>query len=344
MGGLQNKLIGRSKSVNGNGVLYIHEGGYDKALEVKRYLKSKNITGYIEQELELLLKNGNYLAPVIVHGLDDQADLPPFFEDVKLKEVLLSPSLARRVNLDLGEQVRLISPAHTDAIMGDIPRTITLYLEDYLSTDVPEIDHYHLWVRLKVLQNMMRKKAANRVRFFKEVDFDSLRSGLNQNFKESVELKSWNEMNSTLVWALGLETSVMVFLFAAMTLLVSLCITSGLLIFFGKVKGDLASFWIMGGSKAVLEKSTSVFLLLMSTGAVLIGLGLGFIVLYFLEHYGVEIMPEEFVDRKIPIKITGMGVFISFIVPTSISMAFSLMSFSQFKKETNFLDYVRTIG
>jgi lipoprotein-releasing system permease protein len=344
MGGLQDKLIGRSKSVNGNGVLYIHEGDYKKALEVKKFLKSKNIKGYIEQELELLLKNGNYLAPVIVHGLDDKSELPPFFEDVKLKEVLLSPSLARRVNLDLGEQVRLISPAHTDSIMGDIPRTITLYLEDYLSTDVPEVDHYHLWVRLKVLQNMMRQKAANRIRFFREVDFDSLRIGLKENFGESIELKSWNEMNSTLVWALSLETSVMVFLFAAMTLLVSLCITSGLLIFFGKVKGDLASFWIMGGSKAVLEKSTSIFLLLMSTGAVLIGLLLGFIVLYFLEHYGFEIMPEEFVDRKIPIKITSLGVFISFIVPTSISMAFSLLSFSQFKKETNFLDYVRSIG
>ncbi|MFT6069190.1 MAG: lipoprotein-releasing system permease protein [Bacteriovoracaceae bacterium] len=344
MGGLQDKLIGRSKSVNGNGVLIIHEGGYKKAQEVNQYLKSLNIKGYIEQELELLLKNGNYLAPVIVHGLDENSDLPPYFEDVKLKEVLLSPSLARRVNLDLGDQVRLISPAHTDAIMGDIPRTITLYLEDYLNTEVPEVDHYHLWVRLKVLQNMMRKKAANRIRFFQEVDFESLKAGLKGKFNDSIELKSWNEMNSTLVWALSLETTVMVFLFAAMTLLVSLCITSGLLIFFGKVKGDLASFWIMGGSKAELEKSTSIFLLLMSTGAVIIGLLLGLVVLYFLEHYGFEIMPEEFVDRKIPIKITSMGVFISFIVPTSISMAFSLMSFSQFKKETNFLDYVRTIG
>lgn len=344
MGGLQDKLIGRSKSVNGNGVLIIHEGGYKTAQEVNRFLKTKKIQGYIEQELELLLKNGNYLAPVIVHGLDDSAKLPPFFEEVKLKEVLLSPSLARRVNLDLGEQVRLISPAHTDAIMGDIPRTITLYLEDYLNTDVPEVDHYHLWVRLKVLQNMMRQKAANRIRIFQEVDFEQLAVELKKNFGEAIELKSWNQMNSTLVWALSLETTVMVFLFAAMTLLVSLCITSGLLIFFGKVKGDLASFWIMGGSKAELEKSTTLFLFLMSTGAVLLGLGLGFIALYFLEHYGIEIMPEEFVDRKIPIKITSFGVFISFIVPTSISMAFSFLSFSQFKKETNFLDYVRSIG
>ncbi|MFT6603568.1 MAG: lipoprotein-releasing system permease protein, partial [Bacteriovoracaceae bacterium] len=218
MGGLQDKLIGRSKSVNGNGVLIIHEGGYKKAQEVNQYLKSLNIKGYIEQELELLLKNGNYLAPVIVHGLDENSDLPPYFEDVKLKEVLLSPSLARRVNLDLGDQVRLISPAHTDAIMGDIPRTITLYLEDYLNTEVPEVDHYHLWVRLKVLQNMMRKKAANRIRFFQEVDFESLKAGLKGKFNDSIELKSWNEMNSTLVWALSLETTVMVFLFAAMTL------------------------------------------------------------------------------------------------------------------------------
>lgn len=344
MGGLQGKLIGRSKAVNGHGVIKLNEESYKLAEEVHAYLKEKEIKGFIEYELELLLKNGNYLAPVIVHGLDTKREMPSIISDFELKEAVLSPMLARKVNLGLGDQIRLISPAHTDAIMGDIPRTATLYLDEMISTDVPEVDHYHLWVRIKVLQNLVRKYAANRIRYFQEIDHEKLALGLQKKFGNKVELKTWEEMNGTLVWALSLETTVMVFLFAAMTLLVSLCITSGLLIFFGKVRGDLASFWIMGTSKANLEKSTGLFLSAMSVGAVLIGLLVGFISLYLLDHYGFEIMPEEFVDRKIPIRITTSGVLISFFVPTLISMAFSFLSFSQFKKESNYLDYVRTIG
>tara|TARA_Y100000590_G_scaffold470440_1_gene664949 strand:+ start:39918 stop:40991 length:1074 start_codon:yes stop_codon:yes gene_type:complete len=344
MGGLQGKLIGRSKAANGHGVVILKEESFKLAKEVQEFLKSEGINGFVEYELELLLKNGNYLAPVIVHGLDTSNELPSFLEGFELKEAVLSPALARKVNLGLGDQIRLISPAHTDAIMGDIPRTATLYLDEMISTNVPEVDHYHLWVRLKVLQNLVRKRAANRVKYFEEVDSKKLAPMLTTKFGDQVELKTWEQMNGTLVWALSLETTVMVFLFAAMTLLVSLCITSGLLIFFGKVRGDLASFWIMGTSKANLEKSTGLFLSAMSVGAVLVGLGFGLICLYLLDHYGFEIMPEEFVDRKIPIKITTSGLLISFLVPTLISMAFSFFSFFQFKKESNYLDYVRTIG
>lgn len=344
MGGLQGKLIDRSKSVNGNGVIILHEEDYSLAKEVKSFLKTKGVESFVEQEIELLLKNGNYLAPVIVHGLDDSQELPPMFSEIDLKEAVLSPQLARKVNLGLGDQIRLISPAHTDAMLGDIPRTATLYLDEMFSTDVPEVDHYHLWVRIKVLQNLMRKRAANRIRYFQDVDAEDLKAALATKFSDKVELQTWEQMNGTLVWALGLETTVMVFLFGAMTLLVSLCITSGLLIFFGKVRGDLASFWIMGTSKANLEKSTGFFLSAMSIGAVIIGLLFGFLALYLLDTYGFEIMPEEFVDRKIPIKITTFGVVVSFIVPTLISMGFSFLSFFQFKKESNYLDYVRTIG
>ena len=344
MRGLQGKLITRSKGANGSGIVILKDESYKLAKEVKSFLKQQKIKSYVEYELELLLKNGNYLAPVIVHGLDNSEELPPFLEDFELKEAVLSPMLARKVNLGLGDQIRRISPAHTDSIMGDIPRTATLYLDEMISTDVPEVDHYHLWVRLKVLQNLMRKRSANRIRIFDDVDMQELAPILNKRFGDKVELRSWEKMNETLVWALSLETTVMVFLFAAMTLLVSLCITSGLLIFFGKVRGDLASFWIMGTSKANLEKSTGFFLSAMSVGAVLIGLAFGFLALYLLDNYGFEIMPEEFVDRKIPIRITTSGVLISFFVPTLISMAFSFLSFFQFKKESNYLDYVRTIG
>lgn len=344
MAGLQEKRIGRSKLASGHSIIFIADQKHSLALEVQEFLKSKKIDSFVEHEIELLLKNENYIAPVVVHGIDTSHPPPPFLQGLIIKEGILSNMLALKVNLSLGEKFRLISPAHTNIIFGDIPRTATLYVSDTISTNVPEIDYYHLWVPLKVLQNLMRKRDANKIRIFNEVDTDLLKEELEEKFSDSVYLKTWEEMNSTLVWALGLENTVMIFLFVAMTFLVSLCITSGLLIFFGKIKGDLASFWILGTSKKELEKGVAIFLSLMSVGAVTIGIIAGIIALKTLESYGVNIMPEEFVDRQLAVRITGQGIFISFVVPTLISMGFCFLTFSQFKRDTNYLEYVRTVG
>ena len=86
------------------------------------------------------------------------------------------------------------------------------------------------------------------------------------------------------------------------------------------------------------------FLHFMSFTSVASGLICGLLFLMLLDNYGLEILPDVFVDRKIPIHISARGLIISFIVPYAISLGFSLFSLGQFKKEANFLDHIRTIG
>ena len=130
-----------------------------------------------------------------------------------------------------------------------------------------------------------------------------------------------------------------------MTLLVSLCISSGLLVFFGKIKNDLASFWILGATEANVKKSSGAFLILISFMSVLIGLLMGFVFLWAFDKIGPDIMPDIFVERKIPIYITMKGILISFFVPFGISMIFSYFSLNQVgSKEGEYLEQVRTIG
>jgi lipoprotein-releasing system permease protein len=74
------------------------------------------------------------------------------------------------------------------------------------------------------------------------------------------------------------------------------------------------------------------------------GIILAFIFLFLFDRFGGNIMPEVFVERKIPIYITPKGIFISFFIPYIISVLFSFLSLKQFKKDQSLLDNVRAVG
>jgi lipoprotein-releasing system permease protein len=348
MGGLQNKLMERSKAVLGKAVLYYKseptDSDYQKLFKI---LDEKKISYSKEYEIEVLLRYQTFITPVIVHGIDQSGFVPDLLRnDLQTSstqqkvDAIMPLELAYKVGVAPPEVLQIISPAHVDDLLGEIPRSQSIKIERTISSDVPEIDMYHLWVRLPLIQNLIQSHLINRVRIYTDMDFKALKKII----PAAIDLKTWEEENATLVWALKLESTVMVFLFAAMSLLVSLCISSGLLIFFNKIKSDLASFWILGASFSKIDRATKYFLHLMSFLSIGGGVLFGLIFLWLFDHFAPEIMPDVFVDRKIPILITAKGLLISFIVPYVISSVFVTFALAQFKREHDLLDHVRSVS
>ena len=156
---------------------------------------------------------------------------------------------------------------------------------------------------------------------------------------------SWEEKNSTLVWALNLETKVMLFLFVGMSLLIGICITIGFLIFYNKVKVDLASFWILGLSKDSLLNLIFYFGQIITISFTALGTGLGVLFLFLLKTNKFILMPEHFVERNIPVHLESFHIFLSFIVPYSVACLFSYYTFRVFKKNNySFINLIRRVG
>jgi lipoprotein-releasing system permease protein len=341
MGGLQNKLMERSKAVIGRATIIFKTNQSDPRLsELESILTKEHLSYTREYEMELLLRYQTFITPITVHGIDQLGYLPQFLVNVHKFEAMMPTELAYKVGVAPPETLQLISPSHVDDLLGEIPRSQSIKIDRTFNSDVPEIDSGHLWVRLPLIQNLIQAKNLNRIRIYSKTDFKKL-AGLLPGW---VQFKTWEDENSTLVWALNLESSVMVFLFAAMSLLVSLCISSGLLIFFNKIKTDLASFWILGASFDKINRSTKYFLHLMSFVSIIAGVLFGLVFLWLFDHYAPEIMPDVFVDRKIPILITMKGLAVSFLVPYVISSIFVTFALLQFKREHNLLDHVRSIS
>src|SRR5690606_25436318 len=76
MGGLQHKLMERSKIIEGRVTLEGEVQADDpKLVSLISFLKEEQLAPIPAFELEVLVQSGAYLAPAIVHGLDEN-DLP----------------------------------------------------------------------------------------------------------------------------------------------------------------------------------------------------------------------------------------------------------------------------
>ncbi len=348
MGGLQQKLIGRSKSILGHGLIQLNQESQregEKLHQLRSYLKTNQIPFSEEYELEVLLKNQSFLTPVVVHGFNESTELPTKIYDattdgpLESGDAILPEELNYKIRGGPYSQYQILSPVHTDGLLMDIPRLGTISLKKLVNFDVPELDSFHIWVKLSTIQNLIRERSINRLRFYKSLSDDQFHM-----LKDFGKIILWEDWNQALVYALNLEATIMVFLFGAMSLLISFCIVTGLLIFFNKVRLDLSSFWILGLSKKAVFQSTTLFLYLMNSVAILVGMILGIGVLLCLEKFGQEFLPPVFIDRKIPVFYSAKTFFISFIIPFSISSIFIFFALKKFRQEKNFLKNIRSLG
>lgn len=345
MGGLQNGLVKRSQKVSGTGYFDVDRFSAEQLEILVRDLKYKDIEFSKELELELMLQNGNYLSPLILHGVDFDHVIPDFLKGRDLSGLILGGQLAREVSAFYDTTVTITSPAHTSVLLREIPRQSSSLVSDFYSSELPEIDGVHGWVRIQFVQNLIRKRKLNRIRVYSSQEklnelFDSDPKAYSKD-----DFVSWEKMNATLVWALGLETKVMLFLFISMSVLIGICIVSGFLIFYNKIKVDLASFWILGLTKEKAMKLISTFGHLLTGLFCFLGVGLGLLVLKLLDSNQLVIMPEHFVERNIPVRIEPEHILTAFLVPYLISYIFTKITFNIFKKEdTSFISLIKKVG
>ncbi len=345
MGGLQQGLIARSKSVHGS-YLLIFDRVTDESLEdLKEILRKEAIPFYSELEVEVMLKHRNFVAPAKLHGIDLTDEKPHFLVDKDFKGLVMGSELTSKIKLQFFDEVQVIAPGVTDSLMGEVPRFVSETLSDYLYTELSEVDDFEVWARLGLAQNLLRQPGINQIRLYGEVSPSVLKHLEEFQTEVPKRLMSWEKMNGALVWSLNLETKVMLFLFISMSLLVAIAITSGLLIFYSKIRKDLMSFWILGMSQKKLVSLCFKFTLILSGVTVLIGSIFGYIALKLLETFGHKIMPDIFVERQLPIQLDFNHILTSLMIPFGISLIFSYFSFAHFRKENqSFVSIVRTMG
>jgi lipoprotein-releasing system permease protein len=105
------------------------------------------------------------------------------------------------------------------------------------------------------------------------------------------------------------------------------------------------SFWILGMSQQKLLKLCLYFILSFSSVICCLGTMAGLFVLKILDSYGHDLMPDIFVERGFPIDLNFSHISLSFLIPFGISLIFSYLSFSNFRRENqSFISIVSSVG
>jgi lipoprotein-releasing system permease protein len=342
MGGLQKGLIQRSKDYHGTATIVLKNSTpevYENFL--KKYQGQLFDNGLLELTLEVLINKDGYVQPVILHGLYPEYKYS-YLDSKDFSGIILGSDLANKLKASFGANLKIISPLSRDNLLGEIPRQASIEVSDFVLSDLSEIDGFHAWVRIGFLQNLIREKKINQIRVFGKINHDLLETLIKD---PALSIRTWEDQNSALMWALGLENNVMLALFISMTLLVSICITTGYLVFFAKVRQDLMSFWILGLSRQEIEKMSFKFTQLLSFFTCTAGLLVGLVFLFLLDHYAPEIMPDIFVERTLPVDITITGLFLSFIIPYFISQLFSFLTLKYSLIDSDsFIKLLRAVG
>lgn len=345
MGGLQQGLIARSKAIHGTHLLRFAEVTQENVEEIKDLLRKEGIPFYSELEVEVMLKHRNFVAPAKLHGLDLTDERPSFLTEKDFDGLVMGSDLAHKLKVQFLDELQVISPGTTDSLLGEVPRFVTETLTDYLYTELSEVDEFEVWGRLALTQNLLRARGINQLRIFGAVPEWLREKILKVETDVPMRWQTWEEMNGALVWSLNLETRVMLFLFISMSLLVAIAITSGLLIFYSKIRRDLMSFWILGMAQKQLMQLCFKFTLILSAITCALGGIFGYGTLLMLEHFGHDLMPDIFVERKLPVQLDFAHVSLSLAIPFGISLVFSYFSFAHFRKENqSFVSIVRGLG
>jgi len=345
MGGLQRGLINRSKNIHGHYLIQFDSIANESVEEIREILKKEGVSFYSELEAEVMLKYKSYVAPAKIHGLILSDERPGFLADKDFSGIVMGSELSSKLRLQFMDDLQIIAPGVTDSLLGEVPRFISESISDYLYTELPEVDEFEAWSRIEIVQNLLRERGINQIRIFDDLNDQMITKLSNVKTETPFQLRSWEEMNGALVWSLNLETKVMLFLFISMSLLVAIAITSGLLIFYSKIRRDLMSFWILGMPQQKLVQLCFRFILILSGIICILGTVAGFITLKILETYGHDIVPDIFVERRFPIDLNFSHICLSLLIPFAISVVFSYLSFLNFRKENqSFVSIVRSVG
>lgn len=236
----------------------------------------------------------------------DQAAASAKAKDV-LPGIIIGQELARALRLYLGDEVNVVAPLGGLGPSGPMPKARAFRVAGIFYSGMYEYDMQFTYVSLATAQRFLNVgHAISGVEV--KVDnadaapaiADALRSSLD---RPGLRVRDWQELNSRLFGALALEKLAMFITLGIAVLVASFCIAGTLTLMVQEKGREVAILKAMGASDRTI---VGVFIIeggLIGVLGTALGLFLGYMVCFAIEHFGVRMNPEVFYMDKLPVHI-----------------------------------------
>ena len=225
----------------------------------------------------------------------------------KLPAIIVGQELARSLRLEVGDEVNVVSPFGDIGPSGPIPKSKPFRVGGIFYSGMYEYDMKYAYVELAVAQRFLafpQAVSGIEIKVDRPENAPTIARDLRKKLRNSkLRVQDWQQLNSNLFGALALEKLAMFITLGIAVLVAGFCVFGTLTLMVQEKGREVAILKAMGTPNRGI---VGVFLLegafIGLLGAAL-GLGLGFVVCFAAEHFGIKMNPEVYYIDKLPVHI-----------------------------------------
>ena len=249
--------------------------------------------------------------------------------------ISIGKELSFTLNLDIGDNVTLMSSAGVETIIGNMPKQKTFLVSSIFESGMIEFDNNIAFINLETLEEFfnLNKNERNLEIYLKNPqNIEYQKKIVQKNFPNEF-VYSWSDMNSSLFSALKVERNVMFIILSLIIVVAAFNIISGLTILVKNKTKDIAILKSIG----VLNKSIiKIFFLvgvIIGSSATIFGIFLGVAFSMYVENirqflstvFNISLFPEEiYFLSTMPSEINSLSILIISLCSISITIIVSI--------------------
>ena len=344
MNGFRSELINKIIGFNAHITVKPYENKI-KIDEVNQKLHSISKNLILSNSGEAIILKSEISKGILLRGYssDDFSKLKIFKNNLFLgnSEILpnnfisIGKELSFTLNLEIGDNVTLMSSAGVKTIIGNLPKQKTFIVSSIFESGLVDFDNNVAFINLETLEEFFNLDNEDRnleIYLDNPQNIEYQKSIVQNNFPNEF-VYTWSDMNSSLFSALKVERNVMFIILSLIIIVAAFNIISGLTILVKNKTRDIAILKSIG----VLNKSIiKIFFLIgviIGTSATIFGIILGVTFSMYVENlrqfistiFNISLFPEEiYFLSTMPSEINPFSIFIISLCSILITIMVSI--------------------
>ena len=217
--------------------------------------------------------------------------------------ISIGKELSFSLDLEIGDNVVLMSPSSLDTIIGSLPRQKSFIITSIFDSGLADFDNNVAFINLNSLEEFFNYSSDDRnlELFLKDPQNIENQKEITQRIFEDEFVYSWADMNSSLFSALKVERNVMFIILSLIIIVAAFNIISGLTILVKNKTKDIGILKSIGVQNKSIVKIFFLVGILIGTSATIFGIFLGVTFSLYVENlrqflsntFNISLFPEE---------------------------------------------------
>ena len=244
----------------------------------------------------------------------------------KTQQIILGEMTARRLNLNLGDEVRILSPIDNGSAWG-LPIQVQCIVSGIFNVQVLDLDDKIAFISKNVGQKLfLRKNGPDGldIRLDKNSDFQTIANMINNKFP-NLKVNKWSDLHSELFNAMRFERIGALFVLSLIIVVACFNLITTLILVTAQKIRQIGILQVMGCSQKVIKTIIMSQGVMIGSIGITAGLIFGVIIIILQNTYGLIPLPEDvYFISFLPMNI----YFYDIITILSISFGMVILSVS----------------